>query len=50
MVFVHPIPFRDHINVEAKAVLSHTDELLPYKVTLNSRPRMRHHQQVSKSC
>jgi hypothetical protein len=46
MTFVRLIPFKDHINVEAKAVLSHTDELLPYKVTPKGRPQMRHDQQV----
>ena len=31
--FVRLIPFKDHINVEAKAVLEHKEELSDYKVT-----------------
>jgi len=31
--FVRLIPFKDHINVEAKAVLSHKEELAGYKIT-----------------
>lgn len=31
--FVRLIPFKDHINVEAAAVVSHGDELSGYKIT-----------------
>ena len=31
--FVRIIPFKDHINVEAKAVREHKEELSDYKVT-----------------
>ncbi len=31
--FVRIIPFRDHINIEAKAVTDHTEELSGYKIT-----------------
>ena len=31
--FVRLIPFKDHINIEARAVLKHTDELTDYKIT-----------------
>lgn len=31
--FVRVIPFKDHINIEAKAVLQHKDELTGYKLT-----------------
>ena len=31
--FVRLIPFKDHINIEAQAVLQHTDELTSYKIT-----------------
>ena len=31
--FVRLIPFKDHINIEAKAVLKYTDLLVGYKVT-----------------
>ena len=31
--FVMLIPFKDHINVEAKAVIQHKEELARYKIT-----------------
>lgn len=31
--FVRLIPFKDHINVEAKAVNQYTEELIDYKIT-----------------
>lgn len=31
--FVRLIPFKDHINIEAKAVLEHKEELTGYKIT-----------------
>lgn len=31
--FVRLIPFKDHINIEAKAVTAHREELAGYKVT-----------------
>lgn len=31
--FVRLIPFKDHINVEAKAVLQHREALADYKIT-----------------
>ena len=31
--FVRLIPFKDHINVEARAVAQHKDELEGYKIT-----------------
>lgn len=31
--FVRLIPFKDHINIEAKALLQHPDELNGYKMT-----------------
>ena len=31
--FVRLIPFKDHINIEAKAILEHKEELSGYKVT-----------------
>ena len=31
--FVRLIPFKDHINIEAKAILAHKDALAGYKVT-----------------
>lgn len=31
--FVRLIPFKDHINIEAKAVIRHKEELAGYKIT-----------------
>lgn len=31
--FVRLIPFKDHINIEARAVISHKEELAGYKIT-----------------
>lgn len=31
--FVRLIPFKDHINIEARAVLAHREELTGYKIT-----------------
>ena len=31
--FVRLIPFKDHINIEAQAVLQHKEELAGYKIT-----------------
>lgn len=44
--FVRIIPFKDHINVEAKAVLSHKDELSEYKITPKGMLQVFHKQQV----
>ncbi|GGH27687.1 DUF1801 domain-containing protein [Paenibacillus segetis] len=44
--FVRIIPFKDHINVEAKAVLSHKDELQEYKITSMGMLQIFHNQQI----
>lgn len=31
--FIRLIPFKDHINIEASAVLHHRDELVGFKIT-----------------
>lgn len=31
--FVRLIPFKDHINIEARAVMAHKEELSGYKIT-----------------
>ena len=31
--FVRMIPFKDHINIEAQAVIQHKEELTGYKIT-----------------
>ena len=33
--FVRIIPFKDHINIEAQAVIQHKEELEGYKITPN---------------
>ena len=33
--FVRLIPFKDHINIEAQAVIQHMEELACYKITRN---------------
>lgn len=44
--FVRLIPFKDHINIEAKAVIFHKDELLGYKITPKGMMQIFHNQQV----
>lgn len=31
--FVRLIPFKDHINIQAQAIISHKEELADYKIT-----------------
>lgn len=33
--FVRLIPFKDHINIEAEAIIEHNNELAGYKITPN---------------
>ena len=40
------IPFKDHINVEAKAVIFHKDELSEYKITPKGMLQIFHKQDV----
>lgn len=44
--FVRVIPFKDHINIEAKAVLSYRDELCAYKITPKGMLQIFHNQQI----
>lgn len=44
--FVRIIPFKDHINIEAKAVLSHKDELCEYKITPKGMLQIFHNQHI----
>jgi len=44
--FVRLIPFKDHINVEAKSVVYHKDELSGYKITPKGMLQIYHNQQV----
>lgn len=44
--FVRLIPFKDHINIEAKAVVFHKDELSGYKITPKGMLQIFHNQQV----
>jgi hypothetical protein len=44
--FVRLIPFKDHINVEAKAIIFHKDDLSEYKITPKGMLQVFHNQQV----
>lgn len=44
--FVRLIPFKDHINIEAKAVVFHKGELSGYKITHKGMLQIFHNQQV----
>lgn len=44
--FVRVIPFKNHTNIEAKAVLSHRDELYEYKITPKGMLQIFHQQQI----
>ncbi|MDU2895848.1 MAG: DUF1801 domain-containing protein [Clostridium sp.] len=44
--FVRLIPFKDHINIEAKAVVFHKGELPGYKITSKGMLQIFHNQQI----
>ncbi len=44
--FVRLIPFKDHINIVAKAVVFHKGELLGYKITPKGMLQIFHSQQI----
>ncbi len=44
--FVRIILFKDHVNIEAKAVVFHKDELSGYKITPKGMLQIFHNQQV----
>lgn len=44
--FVRLIPFKDHINIEARAILSHRDELTGCKITPKGMLQIYLHQPV----
>ena len=44
--FIRLIPFKDHINIEAKAVVFHKDELTGYKITPKGMMQIFNNQQV----
>ncbi|WP_041700250.1 hypothetical protein [Clostridium sp. BNL1100] len=46
MNFVRLIPFKDHISIEAKAVVFYKDELTEYKITPKGMLQIFHNQQV----
>ena len=45
--FIRLIPFKDHINIEAKAIVFHKDELTGYKITNKGMMQIFHNQQVT---
>jgi hypothetical protein len=44
--FVRIIPFNDHINIEAKAILSHKESLNEFQVTPKGMLQIKHKQTV----
>lgn len=44
--FIRIIPFKDHVNIEAKAVVFHKDEMLGYKITPKGMLQIFHNQQI----
>lgn len=44
--FIRLIPFKDHINIQAKAINFHRDELSQYKVTVKGMLQIFHNQQI----
>lgn len=44
--FVRLIPFKDHINIEAKAIPFYKDKLTEYKVTPKGMLQLYHNQQI----
>lgn len=44
--FVRIIPFKDHINIEAKAINLHKEALLQYKITPKGMLQIYHNQEV----
>jgi hypothetical protein len=46
--FVRLIPFRDHINIEAKGILAYKDGLPGYKITPKGMLQIGHQQEIPK--
>ena len=44
--FVRIIPFKDHINIEAKAILSHKESLTEFQLTPKGMLQIKHAQRV----
>ncbi len=44
--FVRLIPFKDHINIEAKAIIFHKDELPGYEMTPNGMLKIFNNQEI----
>jgi len=44
--FVRLIPFKDHINIEARAILSHVTELSGYQITPKGMLKIDHEQPI----
>ena len=44
--FIRLIPFKDHINIEAKAIVSHRDDLSGYTITPKGMLQIYHNQPV----
>ena len=44
--FVRLIPFKDHINIEARAIIEHREELLGYKISPKGMLQIFSNQQI----
>ncbi|GKX65940.1 DUF1801 domain-containing protein [Inconstantimicrobium mannanitabidum] len=44
--FIRLIPFKDHINIEAKAVIFYKDQLAGYKITPKGMLQIFHNQEI----
>lgn len=44
--FIRLIPFKDHINIEAKTVILYKDQLSEYKITPKGMLQIYHNQQI----
>jgi hypothetical protein len=44
--FVRIIPFKDHVNIETKAILSHQETLTEYQLTPKGMLQIKHKQSV----
>ena len=44
--FVRLIPFKDHINIEAKGILTYKDRLSGYKITPKGMLQISHEQEI----
>lgn len=44
--FIRIIPFKDHINIEAKAIYEHSEQLRQFKITPKGMLQIYHNQEI----